>query len=145
MGRRVHLRVQLRLMLCVGEAALGDSGLDLRRQSLVLWSHRLDLLLDRGLDQALVVSLSFGSLALGGLGGDRGSSNIYQKEKNRQISFIWFPLVICCHRNRKRTKLISYVEFVPRLVAPPGHGQHVAPQRMKRRSEQRRRRRRGGD
>lgn len=79
--RRVHLRVQLRLMLCVGEVALGDSGLDLRRQSLVLWSHRLDLHLDQGLDQALVGSLSFGSLALGGLGGDRGSSNIYQKER----------------------------------------------------------------
>lgn len=72
-------------MLCVGEAALGDRGLDLRRQSLVLWI-RLDLLLDRGMDQALVVSLSFGSLALGGLGGDRGSSNIYQKDRTGRLA-----------------------------------------------------------
>lgn len=135
-------------MLCVGEAALGDSGLDLRRQSLVLWI-RLDLLLDQGLDQALVVSLSFGSLALAGLGGDRDSSNIYQKERKGRLASSGvqiktpppFPLVICCQRNRKHTKLISYLEF----VAPPGHGQHVAPQKMKRRSKQRRRRRRGGD
>lgn len=119
---------------------------------MVLWSHRLDLLLDLGLDQALVVSLSFGILALGGLGGDWGSSNIYQKERTgMRLASSGVPppspftLVICCHRNGTRTKLISYLEFVLRLVAPPGHGQYVAPQKMKRRSEQRRRRRRGGD
>lgn len=76
--RRVRLRVGLRLVLRVGETGLGG---DLRRQGLVLWNHSVGLLLDRGLDRALGLSLSFGSRALGGLRGDRGRANICQKDR----------------------------------------------------------------
>lgn len=55
-----------------------------------------------------------------------------------------FPLLIYCHRNKKHMKLISYLDFVPRLELPRGHEQHVAPQKTKGWSELRKKRR-GGD